>query len=373
MPRYSKRLKYLNELKAALEERDDFRNMRDSGVLSDDSMEDEIDVVLHLEYEEMKSRRYLFRSSYRNGKGNETLQDELGFQDKDKDELLWLNEEDFMQKYRMKRESFEKLVELIQDHSVFKAPTGSAWRGGRKQSPAKHQLACFLRYIGTEGSGASNAGMRQVFRFGRGTFPKFVHRCCTALRSLKDEVVTWPDEDERKQIAKRFFDDFGFPNCVGIADGTLFPFAFRPETDDAPDYKGRKLGYTLTCMVICDDRRFIRYYLTGWPGSVHDNRIFGMTKLARTPSLYFSPREYLLGDSAFENSPSMVSAYKNLPGPGGSLSLEQEKFNTCLGRARVISEHTIGLLKGRFPWLRHMRRVIKKTPKAKYEADFTVD
>jgi hypothetical protein len=88
-----------------------------------------------------------------------------------------------------------------------------------------------------------------------------------------------------------------------------------------------------------------------------------MTKLASNPSLYLSPREYLLGDSAFENSSSMVSAYKNLPGPGGSQSLEQEKFNTCLGRGQVISEHTIGLLKGRFPWLRHMQRVIKKNPK----------
>jgi hypothetical protein len=279
------------------------------------------------------------------------------------EEPCWLNESDFLQKYRMHRESFEQLHDMIKDHPVFNVK-GNTRRKGRNQSPARNQLACFLRYIGTEGSGCSNAGMRQVFRFGRGSFPNFIHRCCTAICSLKDQAVTWPDEDERKRIAKRFFDKFGFPNCVGIADGTLFPFAFRPETEDAPDYKGRKLGYTLTCMVICDDERFIRYYLTGWPGSVHDNRIFRLTKLSKMPGLYFSFKEYLLGDSAFENQWFMVSAFKNLPGVRGGLTREKETFNTALGRARVISEHCIGLLKGRFPWLRHMRRVIKRlTPR----------
>jgi hypothetical protein len=260
--------------------------MRESGVLSDDSIEDDIDLVQHAEYDEAESRRYLFRAlKYRKGKGNEHLSKELSpNKGEHDDEPAWLNDTDFLQKYRMTQESFNSLTEMIENHAVFQNRKGR----GKKQSPARNQLACFLRYVGSEGSACSNAGMRQAFRFGRGTFPNFLKRWCTAIRSVKEQTLTsWPDEDERKEIAKCFYRDFGFPNCVGIADGTLFPFAFRPETDDAPDYKGRKLGYTLTCMVICDDKRFIRYYLTGWPGSVHDNRIFGMTKLARMPGCFF--------------------------------------------------------------------------------------
>ena len=33
-------------------------------------------------------------------------------------------------------------------------------------------------------------------------------------------------------------------------------------------------------------------------------------------------------------------------------------FNKQLSKARVISEHTIGLLKGRFPWLRAIRKSV---------------
>jgi hypothetical protein len=37
------------------------------------------------------------------------------------------------------------------------------------------------------------------------------------------------------------------------------------------------------------------------------------------------------------------------------LSHDQELLNTAVSRARIIVEHTIGMLKGRFPWLRSMR------------------
>ena len=35
-------------------------------------------------------------------------------------------------------------------------------------------------------------------------------------------------------------------------------------------------------------------------------------------------------------------------------------FNTALAKPRVSSEHCIGMLKGRFPWLRQIRMKIKK-------------
>jgi hypothetical protein len=53
---------------------------------------------------------------------------------------------------------------------------------------------------------------------------------------------------ERKEIAARIHAKFDWPNCVFIVDETLFPpFATTPQLEDAADYKGRKLGYTLKC------------------------------------------------------------------------------------------------------------------------------
>ena len=145
---------------------------------------------------------------------------------------------------------------------------------------------------------------------------------------------------------------------MGIADGTLFPLAFEPQTEDAPDYSGRKYGYSLSTMVICDHTRRIRHYLAGFPGSAHDNRVYKSTQLAMAPGDHFGSMQYLLGDSAFENSRHMVSAFKKPRDQ--SIPSQHEKFNEKLASLRIISEHCIGMLKGRFPWLRSIRLKITK-------------
>jgi hypothetical protein len=61
---------------------------------------------------------------------------------------------------------------------------------------------------------------------------------------LKDEYVYWPDIEERESIAEEVRNNYDFPHCIGIADGTLFPLALEPRTEDAPDYSGRKYGYS---------------------------------------------------------------------------------------------------------------------------------
>jgi hypothetical protein len=71
----------------------------------------------------------------------------------------WLNDEAFLQKYRMSRKSFYALLDLIKVHPVFH----TARR--RKQAPVAHQLMTWLKYVGTEGSGASNANQRNTFGF----------------------------------------------------------------------------------------------------------------------------------------------------------------------------------------------------------------
>lgn len=163
-------------------------------------------------------------------------------------------------------------------------------------------------------------------------------------------------------IAGRIYEACGLPNCVGIIDGTLFPLAFRPQTEDAPDYKGRKYSYSISGIIVCDDRRYIRYYEFGWPGCAHDNRIARNCDMWRSPNNYFEDRQYIMGDSAFENKWFMVSAFSSPAGQ--AMSMDKSLFNKHLSKVRVISEHTIGLLKGRFQWLRSVRMMITEDPRS---------
>ena len=121
----------------------------------------------------------------------------------------------------------------------------------------KYQLLTWLKYVGTEGNGASNPNQRNTFLIGSGTADLYRKRVTAAIGSLREEYIQWPGEEERKVIAREIYAKYQFPHCVSIADGTLFPLAFEPECEDAPDYSGRKFGYSLTTMIFCNHKRKI--------------------------------------------------------------------------------------------------------------------
>lgn len=75
-------------------------------------------------------------------------------------------------------------------------------------------------------------------------------------------------------------------------------------------------------------------------------------------SSFFSEGEYLLGDSAFSSESNLVPAFKAFPNI--PLSQNKSNFNLKLAQARICAEHTIGLLKNRFPILKCMNVKIKK-------------
>jgi DDE superfamily endonuclease len=108
--------------------------------------------------------------------------------------------------------------------------------------------------------------------------------------SYSKQFIHWPDEEERKTIAYEMLKKYGFPHSVTIADGSLFPLAFKPETQDAPDYSGRKYRYSLSTMIFSDHKRKIRHYVAGYPGSAHDNRIFKASKPASNPTSHLAAR-----------------------------------------------------------------------------------
>ena len=68
----------------------------------------------------------------------------------------WLTQEEFLEKYRIHRDSFHLLVDKIRDHSVFQS-----LHGKKKQKPVAFQLMVFLFCVGTSGSGSRNPDAQQ--------------------------------------------------------------------------------------------------------------------------------------------------------------------------------------------------------------------
>jgi hypothetical protein len=162
----------------------------------------------------------------------------------------WLNDAEFKDKYHMTHSSFWLIVDLIFiDHPIFQSMK-------RKQAPAEHQLMTILCFVGMEGNGMSDWKGRSVFHAGKGALQVYKNRVVKAiLDCLYKDFVKWPDPDELQVIVDQIRADFGLPNCVGIADGTLLFLVFCPSTDNYVNYKGRNMLYALRMLVINDDKR----------------------------------------------------------------------------------------------------------------------
>jgi len=183
-----------------------------------------------------------------------------------------------------------------------------------------------------------------------GSKDTYVERCVEAIRStMRTKYYSWPDASERRSLAAHFHQKYKLPNAILVPDGTTFRFGTKPLRADAADYSGRKEGFTMKNLFFSDCCRRIRYYVSGWAGCVHDNRMWKTCRLFRRPDDFFSPNEYIIGDSAFENGAHMVTTYRSPP--GGVLVGTKKAFNDVLSSPRVISEHVNGILKGRWSWL----------------------
>ena len=149
------------------------------------------------------SCRYLFRQKkYRLYKGMNEFEIDLTSQ--------WMYEEEFKRKYRWQPKIiFGSLCLVLKTIGFF-----SSALSRKKQAPVPHQLLCLLHFLGIKGSGASNEYARDVFKKGDGTHQLYRERSVTAiLECLFWSTITWPDQQERKQISKRIFENYGLPNC----------------------------------------------------------------------------------------------------------------------------------------------------------------
>jgi hypothetical protein len=185
----------------------------------------------------------------------------------------------------------------------------------------------------------------------------YTDRAITAIISLESEFVAWPGDEERKQISQRIRAASGFPSCLGFIDGTLFPLAEKPGKD-GEDYYSRKGSYGLAGLIVCDDQKRIRHVYTGWPGCAHDARVFENSQLALQTNQFFMGNQYLLADSGYTPSSTIIPCFKKLPNQG--LLQDRKRFNSKVAHVRINVEHCIGILKARFQSLKGLRLRISK-------------
>ena len=192
----------------------------------------------------------------------------------------------------------------------------------------------------------------QLFGLGHSTVCSIVLETCKAITEiLLPKYVRIPQGESCKE-AINGFDHLGFPQAVGAIDGTHISI-IRP-VENATDYFNRKGFHSIIMQGVVDYRGiFIDVYI-GWPGRVHDARVFKNSvlfhKASRGALLPDWHKNYgpvkipllLLGDPAYPLLPWLMKPYTHHE----DLSPKQKNFNRRLSKARVVVEQAFGHLKG---------------------------
>ncbi|KAJ1519237.1 hypothetical protein ONE63_011606 [Megalurothrips usitatus] len=266
---------------------------------------------------------------------------------------------DFHFRFRMKKDTFWALVEVIRPHYPKK------WkRGDAPLVDCPKAVLMTLSYLGHQTS-MDDIGDR--FGVAVSTVHKEVHRIAKIICSLKSTFIIWPKANECTIIEQQFRERAGFPGVIGAIDGCHVEIV--APADDQVSYTDRKMNHSIILQGICTASKIFTNVSIGTPGSRNDNRalalssIFKQISLKSRTSVFYEDRFHLVGDKAYPNRCWLLAPFKNY----GNLTRRQRKYNYHHSVTRIVIEHTFGLLKGR--WRRLLGLVLKDVAK---DTDFVL-
>ncbi|CAB4445279.1 unnamed protein product [Rhizophagus irregularis] len=135
--------------------------------------------------------------------------------------------------------------------------------------------------------------------------------------------------------------------CQDTIDGTHIILGIAPPKQ--PEiYWNCKKKYSIQCQGIVNYHGVIIDYEIGWPGSVHDAKVYQNSFFYQNVSTLIEGWDYLLGDSAYPLSSFLIKPFNN---PENIL---QSQFNITHSLHRVVVENAFGRFKNRFSSLKEL-------------------
>jgi len=224
----------------------------------------------------------------------------------------------------------------------------------RPAVPVGKRLLMTLWYLGTQ---VDFRSLGALFGVGKSTVCDIVHEACRIMRQvLTKTFVKFPRNQTAFDVVNGFA-KLGFPQTIGAIDGTHIPIIAPSE--NSSDFYNRKGYYSIIMQAVVDHSYKFIDINVGWPGKVHDSRVFRHSSLFEMGNQGFLPEKvlnlnnthvpvHLIGDAAYTLLPWLMTPFK------GKLTEIQEAYNYKLSSARMVVENSFGRLKARF------RRLLKR-------------
>ena len=174
----------------------------------------------------------------------------------------------------------------------------------------------------------------------------YMRVCTTVTNNLAQRCIHLPEGKDARNTIQKFEEQRGFPGILGAIDGTHIPI--QAVLKDPEKYINRKSFHSVQLQVVCDmDMKFIDVFC-GFPGSVHDARVFRNSPLfvdaERNKDLLFPGNSHWIGDTAYPLKPWILTPYKDT----GCLTRQQQHYNFIHSSTWMVVERSLALLKNRF-------------------------
>lgn len=188
-----------------------------------------------------------------------------------------------------------------------------------------------------------------------GVHKSSVHNCvyevCTAINTiLCPSYLKMPSVTEAIKLAETLEKKTGMVQIFGAIDGTHI--AILPPSNGYRDFVNRKGWPSMVMQAIVDYNYLFRDITMKHPGSVHDASVLKDSNIFKQfhdiipkhPRIIYncSIPLMLAGDPAYPLLPWLLKGYT------GSVTPEQESFNTYLSSSRIFVENAFGRLKARW-------------------------
>ena len=188
MPKLSKKAIYIKEYEAVVASRVRKAYIR-CCLDIEDSFEDEIDECMLRELAVLKELRYIFRGSYRQW---ETTWERMLF------DCNYLTDDEFLSHFCMDRSCVMQLNSLIEKDQEFSSVSGKL----NKRSSMLHVLV-LLKFLGGYGNEAAVLKIGLMLGISKGAVNDYIRRTCNAVLRHRDQVIKWPNIEERRDISCR--------------------------------------------------------------------------------------------------------------------------------------------------------------------------